>query len=810
MKRIAVIILIAAVVMIFAAGHQPKDDARLHPRLLNYQGFLTDTVGNPVTNPSVAMFFSIYDAVTGGGLKWSENQASVSVDRGIFHVLLGGVNPIPDSVFKPGADRWLELSIAGQVLAPRTRIVSVPYAYTATYSDTALFAYGSTPDRKWDFLVSDGADTTLMMGGRWGLARPGNMLFGNADSTHVNFGVACTTGATGINFKYSTVAGGYFNSASNRATVAGGQFNGARGEYSTIGGGSYNIAGGWTATISGGDHNTASNQYTFIGGGQSNTVSGERATVGGGYQNTAGGLCAFVGGGYQNSAPNQYAVVAGGTGNSTGGNYATIGGGSTNSAIYMGTVAGGFQNNASTNATIAGGVFNSASGLTSTVGGGYQNLASGTVATVSGGRYNKARGAYSVVSGGGGSNEADSNSAIGNYSTIGGGNYNIARGDHAFIGGGWANHAGGNSAAIGGGYGNTASGDRTVIGGGFQNTASDVDGVVGGGLWNIASGYTATICGGESNTVSGFMSSVCGGWWNTVTDSFAFIGVGHYNYNAGNYSAILGGYADTIFSNANYSYLFGINSNLTQDSTFMVDMPHVRFGKELDGYEFPTTDGTNGQALITNGNGQVSWGTPADADWTISGNNMSSAVSGNVGIGISSPTVRLEVRAGTSDTAAIFRGNLVIQSKATGNAVLELGEGLDYAEGFDVSQPDKIKPGTVLVIDPENPGKLAVSQRAYDTRVAGIVAGGKGLASGIKLGTGDFNHNVALAGRVYCNVDASLAAIEPGDLLTTADTPGYAMKVLNYDRAKGAILGKAMEPLAKGQKDQILVLVSLQ
>jgi hypothetical protein len=78
------------------------------------------------------------------------------------------------------------------------------------------------------------------------------------------------------------------------------------------------------------------------------------------------------------------------------------------------------------------------------------------------------------------------------------------------------------------------------------------------------------------------------------------------------------------------------------------------------------------------------------------------------------------------------------------------------------------------------------------------------------LGTGDFDHNVALAGRVYCNVDASTSAVEPGDLLTTASTPGYAMKAQNYDRAKGAVLGKAMERLEKGQKGQILVLVSLQ
>jgi hypothetical protein len=52
--------------------------------------------------------------------------------------------------------------------------------------------------------------------------------------------------------------------------------------------------------------------------------------------------------------------------------------------------------------------------------------------------------------------------------------------------------------------------------------------------------------------------------------------------------------------------------------------------------------------------------------------------------------------------------------------------------------------------------------------------------------------------------------VSPGDLLTTSPTPGYAMKVGDYSRAQGAILGKAMQRLERGQKGQILVLVTLQ
>jgi hypothetical protein len=160
--------------------------------------------------------------------------------------------------------------------------------------------------------------------------------------------------------------------------------------------------------------------------------------------------------------------------------------------------------------------------------------------------------------------------------------------------------------------------------------------------------------------------------------------------------------------------------------------------------------------------------------------------------------------------AAVFGGNVAILGQTVSDTVVELGEGLDYAEGFDVTDESMITPGTVMIIDPDCPGKLTISDRPYDSKVAGIVAGAKGLGSGVRLGSGQFDYNVALAGRVYCNVDAAKTGVEPGDLLTTSSKPGYAMKASDCSRAPGAILGKAMERLEKGNQGQILVLVTLQ
>ena len=66
---------------------------------------------------------------------------------------------------------------------------------------------------------------------------------------------------------------------------------------------------------------------------------------------------------------------------------------------------------------------------------------------------------------------------------------------------------------------------------------------------------------------------------------------------------------------------------------------------------------------------------------------------------------------------------------------------------------------------------------------------------------------VTLGAYSFCKVDANIAPIEPGDLLTTSPTKGHAQKVLDPTKASGAILGKALGSLKKG-KGKIPVLVS--
>jgi hypothetical protein len=165
-------------------------------------------------------------------------------------------------------------------------------------------------------------------------------------------------------------------------------------------------------------------------------------------------------------------------------------------------------------------------------------------------------------------------------------------------------------------------------------------------------------------------------------------------------------------------------------------------------------------------------------------------------------TVLFSIR--NTDAQAYFAGNVSACS-------LTIRGGCDVAEPFQMSD-QSIPKGSVVIIDDEHPGQLKLSDRAYDTRVAGVVSGANGIHTGLALreaGRLADGQNVALSGRVYVLADATIVPIKPGDLLTTSGTLGQAMKATEPARAQGAVLGKAMSSLQEGT-GFVLVLVTLQ
>jgi hypothetical protein len=163
----------------------------------------------------------------------------------------------------------------------------------------------------------------------------------------------------------------------------------------------------------------------------------------------------------------------------------------------------------------------------------------------------------------------------------------------------------------------------------------------------------------------------------------------------------------------------------------------------------------------------------------------------NVGVGTDRPQALLDVN-GTTRTS-----------------VLQITGGADLAEHLSVTDSNpqdefKVEPGMVVSIDSTGARKFKLSDEPYDRKRVGIISGGNGVKPGLVLRdegnpSADGEHPIALTGQVWCRADAAFGPIAPGDLLTTSATPGHAMRVSDFDRARFAVLGQALTVLKEGR-----------
>lgn len=158
------------------------------PRMISYQGRLTDTLGNAVPNGNYSLNFSLYTTPTGDSPFWTESQ-NVAVCGGLFNVLLGAVTPlatVPDQ-----GTLYLGMSVGGGAeMIPRMRIVSAAYAYKADTAGYALAAPGggSLYNDSANFRNNRRADTSKTLYARQacvedttfaGVFRSNGYVFGN-------------------------------------------------------------------------------------------------------------------------------------------------------------------------------------------------------------------------------------------------------------------------------------------------------------------------------------------------------------------------------------------------------------------------------------------------------------------------------------------------------------------------------------------------------------------------------------------------------------------------------------------------------
>jgi hypothetical protein len=776
--------------LLILAGLQPAQ--AVVPGLVSFQGHLTDDDGLPL-NGDYDMTFFLFNADLGGSQLWTETQLNVAVADGIYNVQLGAVNALSSGIFDSGAV-WLEVVVEGEILSPRQRVIATAYALKAQDADALIGNTIADLDARYvqegesgvvsSAMIADGTVGAADLGANSvGASEIGSSAVGTsevADSSltaadlapnSVGSSEVIDNSLTAIDLAANSVG------ASEIATGAVGTSEVADNSLTTTdiydGPGSllnadyldgYNYSAFVRTTQDYGRSGISSNLYEGTASLTSKYVNetGDSMTGQLSITNSGTGLFATA-----NTAATTVYGVRVDANQSSANNYHTYGLYSdTDSAAESGYTYGTYSNAAGSGETY---------GLYS-----YGNSTSSTAYGLYAGGYGQAGTTYGIYS--------YANQATGNNSTVYGYNgYAYGQGTGALYGSrnytyhyGSAGTTYGNYSAV---YGSDA-GDALGVYGYAHKPSTDTAGTAYGGRFsadNDSSGHSY-----------GLFAEATGAAGTNIAVRGIATGVG-YNYAI--YGSAAGGTA--------WAGYFGGPVGIDADGTG-TDIQSVIIDPDDKTIELFETDGS--RTVLLDGESGTAGG-PYLYMYNDSGTR----------------TVWLD--GDSSDGAYIALSNasgsntIILDADYSGDGriitqELQITGGSDLSEQFDIQGSDvEIAPGMVVSIDPDRPGHLSVSDCAYDNKVAGIISGAGGIKPGMMMGQAgteaDGQHPVALTGRVYCWADATGGAIQPGDLLTTADRPGHAMKVTDHSRANGAILGKAMTALDDGTS-LVLVLVSLQ
>lgn len=454
------------------------------------------------------------------------------------------------------------------------------------------------------------------------------------------------------------------------------------------------------------------------------------------------------------------------------------------------STAWGYQANAAGSYSTSWGFNASAEGGTSTAWGSQTN-AEGSRSTAWG-RLSVASGTHSTVWG-------ESTEATANRSTAWGNGASATGISSTAWGDGTTSS---NDQATAWGQGTEASGNQSTAWG--SNTDASGSQSTAWGNGSAASGLRSTAFGWQAEA-SGQNATAFGA--NTTAPSYVETVIGRYNTTYTPNS-------ETGWSSGDRLFVVGNGSSASNPSDALVVLKNGRVGigtsNPADNLTVQTrirsenSDGELRTIINTTGGGAA-------------GFIQTYGPSGN-------SNVRISTHSSSTDHGSISvrdaNGNNKAWMYVDGNSIgwvradrVRIVGGSDLAENFDIISPQLAPlPGMVVSIDPGNAGKLRLSDKPYDNKVAGIISGANGVESGMVMGqTGtiaDGEYPVSLTGRVYVYASDEGGEILPGDMLTTSSRPGYAKKVSDKQQAFGAIIGKAMTDV--NENGFVLVLVNLQ
>jgi len=115
MKRSVLSISILAILLV----------AMVSSQTISTQGVLRDSDGHSVEDGEYTMSFSIFGDMEGGSALWGPHSQTVTVENGIYHVVLGADNAITS--FDSDGSNYLELSVEQELMTPRLHLNVTPY-----------------------------------------------------------------------------------------------------------------------------------------------------------------------------------------------------------------------------------------------------------------------------------------------------------------------------------------------------------------------------------------------------------------------------------------------------------------------------------------------------------------------------------------------------------------------------------------------------------------------------------------------------------------------------------------------------------